>query len=370
MTSTSQGSVFSCWATRHETVDIAAPGDNIFTTSTIEDEGGLLYDFTTGTSFSAPIVSGALGLLKSIYPNGDRDFLISKIKLGASYFNDMDGDCNGEELSGYVGAGQLNIKDAILQSIEPELDVLNVMVLNETGIFIPGDTTELMITIQNSSGSSPINSVTNYLSTEHPGVSLIQSQFQFDGSLPSGNNYSAPFLITSSNNVSHGDIEFLLEISAELDGNIPSNLQLDVDPYFFEKEINIPFGGPQQYGYPIDSVNILFSPLLVDQDNNSLPEIYFSSDSLIYGSMIGGLSVGNFPFYVNDKVLTELSSADLNSDDNNELVFGTKNGLVYGLDHNGNQLFVYEQSDSIIGFCSLSDVNNDSFFMIFIFSPL
>ncbi|MAJ33900.1 MAG: hypothetical protein CMF95_05115, partial [Candidatus Marinimicrobia bacterium] len=307
---------------------------------------------------------GALGLLKSIYPNGDRDFLISKIKLGASYFNDMDGDCNGEELSGYVGAGQLNIKDAILQSIDPELEIINIIVLNETGIFIPGDTTELMITIQNSSGSSPVNNVTNFLSTEHPGVSLIQSQFQFDGSLPSGSTYNAPFLITSTNNVSHGDIEFLLEISAELDGSIPSNLQLDVDPYFFEKEINIPFGGPQQYGYPIDSVDILFSPLLVDQDNNSLPEIYFSSDSLIYGSMIGGLLVGNFPFFVNDKVITELSSADLDNDDDNELVFGTKNGLVYGLDHNGNQLFVYEQSDSIIGFCSLSDVNNDSFFEI------
>ena len=155
-----------------------------------------------------------------------------------------------------------------------------------------------------------------------------------------------------------------MEISAELDGNIPSNLQLDVDPYFFEKEINVPFGGPQQYGYPIDSVDILFSPLLVDQDNNSLPEIYFSSDSMIYGTMIGGLLVGNFPFYVNDKVVTELSSTDLDNDGNGELIFGTRNGYVYGLGHNGNQLFVYEQSDSIVGFCSLSDVNNDSFFEI------
>ena len=76
--------------------------------------------------------------------------------------------------------------------------------------------------------------------------------------------------------------------------------------------------------------------------------------------MIGGLSVGNFPFYVNDKVITELSSADLDIDNNNELVFGTKNGLVYGLDHLGNQLFIYEQSDSIVGFCSLLDVNNSS----------
>jgi hypothetical protein len=364
VTSTSQGNVFSCWATRHETVDVAAPGDNIFTTNTIEDEGGLLYDFTTGTSFSAPIVSGALGLLKSIYPHGDRDFLISKIKLGASYFNDMDGDCNGEELNGYIGAGQLNIKDAILQSIEPELEVLNIMVLNETGIYIPGDTTELIINIQNKPGSSPVKNVTHYLSTEDPGVSLIQNQFQLGNPLPSGANYNALFLITSNDNVSHGDIEFLLEISAELDGNIPSNLQLDVDPYFFEKEINIPFGEPQQYGYPIDGVNILFSPLLIDQDNNSLPEIYFSSDSLIYGVMIGGLSVGNFPFYVNDQVITELSSGDLDNDNDNELIFGTKNGLVYGLDHLGNQLFIYEQSDSIIGFCSLSDVNNDSFFEI------
>ena len=91
----------------------------------------------------------------------------------------MDGDCNGEELNGYVGSGQLNIKEAILQSIDPELEVLNIIILNETGIFIPGDTTELMINIQSRPGSSPIKNVTNYLSTEHPGISLLQNQHFF-----------------------------------------------------------------------------------------------------------------------------------------------------------------------------------------------
>ena len=44
VTSTSQGSTFSCWANRHETVDIAAPGDDILCTNTFVNDDDELYE--------------------------------------------------------------------------------------------------------------------------------------------------------------------------------------------------------------------------------------------------------------------------------------------------------------------------------------
>ena len=361
VTSTSEGSIFSCWATRHETVDIAAPGDNIFTTTTSPNEGGFFYNYATGTSFSAPIVSGALGLLKSVYPEGDRSFLISKVKNGADYFNDMDGDCNGENLSGFIGAGELNIRQAILEEISPEIIISNINVLTETGYVSPGDTTEIVLDLTNTIGSSPIQDITVYLSTESPQISIIDGQYTSSQVLPSGNSIDALFIITSTNNMSYGNIPFNVTISANPSGNFPSNLGTNIEPYGLETEIRIPFGSSQQYGYPIENVTVKKPPLLYDLDNNSLPEIYFSSDSILYGTMIAGLENSGFPFHANSKITTTCSAADINNNGNNDLVFGTESGTLYMLNHNGNILFSYTQEDTIVGFPSLSDIDNDGF---------
>ena len=63
------------------------------------NDDGELYEIVDGTSFSAPIVSGALALIKSIFPEADNDMLITKIIGSTSYFPEMDGDCDGEELN-------------------------------------------------------------------------------------------------------------------------------------------------------------------------------------------------------------------------------------------------------------------------------
>ncbi|MCB9841015.1 MAG: S8 family serine peptidase [Phycisphaeraceae bacterium] len=51
-----------------ETVDLAAPGEQVFTTA----EGGG-YQYISGTSFSSPMVAGAIALIKTIRPDVSRD---------------------------------------------------------------------------------------------------------------------------------------------------------------------------------------------------------------------------------------------------------------------------------------------------------
>ena len=355
VTSTSQGSTFSCWANRHETVDIAAPGDDILCTTTIVNDDGELYEIVDGTSFSAPIVSGALALIKSIFPDADNDMLITKIIGGTSYFPDMDGDCDGEELNGFLGSGQLNIYQAILLNIAPELYASNVTISTEGGLFYPGDTTDVIITLSNAPGHASVENVIVSLSIDDPMITIISSEYVFADILASGTEFDAQFLITSSESMSFGDIPFNLNISAELSGNFPSSLSYET--YELETEVLIPFGFNQD-GYPVENLNIQGSPLCVDLYGNSFPQIYFGSDSMMYGTWMSGFDAIGFPFDVENEISSSAAAGDLDGDGDKELVFGTMDGTLYALNKNGTEYLNYVQPDPIIDFPALNDLDN------------
>ena len=355
VTSTSQSSAFSCWANRHETVDIAAPGDDILCTNTTVNDNGELYEIVDGTSFSGPTVSGALALIKSIFPDADNDMLISKIIVSASYFPDMNGDCEGEDLNGLLGSGQLNIYQAILLNITPELFASNVTIPTEGGLFYPGDTTEVMITLSNAPGGAPVENVIVSLSIADPMITIINSEFVFDEVVASGSEFDAQFLFTSSESMSFGDIPFNLNLSAELSGNFPSSLSYET--YELETEVLIPFGF-NQVGYPIENLNIQGSPLFTDLYGNSFPQIYFGSDSMMYGTWISGFDAIGFPFEVESEISSSAAAGDLDGDEDKELVFGSLDGTLYALNKNGTEYLTYAQPDPIIGFPALNDLDN------------
>lgn len=360
VTSTSQNNSFSCWANFHETVDLAAPGDDIWCTTT-QNTYGEFYEPVDGTSFSSPTVAGALALLKSIYPNSDNEFLISKILSSANYFEDMNGDCSGEDLSGFLGAGQLNIYDAILDRGPAELFVDHVTVLTESGLLVPGDTAEVIIKLSNEIGYTPLENIIVTLSVEDTLITIINNEFIFNDIIPSGGEFEAQFMITSSEEMVFGDITFDLNLTADFSGNYPSALYFD--PYELDTEVFIPFGVDQE-GYPIENKNINDSPLFIDLYGNSLPQIYFGSDSSMNGTWISGLNVFGFPSELGAKITTTSAAGDLDGDGDRELVFGTNDGTLYALNKDASQFLSYSQSNIIVGYPVLNDVDNSGFLNI------
>ena len=85
-------------------IDISAPGSSII--STIPYNG---YDYKTGTSMSAPMVAGLLGLMKSYSPNATNEQLVNCMK---SSCNDID-PVNTSYI-GLLGAGRINAYQALL----------------------------------------------------------------------------------------------------------------------------------------------------------------------------------------------------------------------------------------------------------------
>ena len=77
-------------------IDVAAPGSSI--SSTIPYNG---YDTKSGTSMSAPMVAGLLGLMKSFSPNASNDQLISCMK------NSCNNIGANPSYAGLLGSGKL-----------------------------------------------------------------------------------------------------------------------------------------------------------------------------------------------------------------------------------------------------------------------
>jgi subtilisin family serine protease len=88
-------------------VDLAAPGDQIYTTYDSSDSGynTFTYNFTAGTSYAAPYVSGALALMLAKYPAENYQQIIQRLLNVTDPLPSLAGKC--------VTGGRLNLKKAL-----------------------------------------------------------------------------------------------------------------------------------------------------------------------------------------------------------------------------------------------------------------
>ena len=118
--STGKGDVLSGFSNYGiESVDVAAPGEEILSTA-ISDRGGVFastadqdtgYEFLQGTSMATPHVAGALALIKGTYPDDVYWQTIQRLTLNGDYV---------EDLREKVATGtRINVYKAILSLIPP-----------------------------------------------------------------------------------------------------------------------------------------------------------------------------------------------------------------------------------------------------------
>jgi subtilisin family serine protease len=95
-------------------VDLAAPGDEIYSTYYNADDDYYPTDFPaddlSGTSFAAAYVSGALALLVERFPTDTYQQIIARLLKGVDKVPDLDGKC--------VTGGRLNLRKVLSSPIE------------------------------------------------------------------------------------------------------------------------------------------------------------------------------------------------------------------------------------------------------------
>ena len=345
VTALGENSTFNCWANVHETVDIGAPGEFIICAMPRDDE---LYALGTGTSYATPLTAGAIALVKSVIPDADNEVILSKIIHTAEYYPDMDRTCVGQELDGLLGSGQLNVYRAILACYYPELSASEIDFQTDDGFVNPGDTVVVNVTVANSMGFEAAENVIATLSTNDSLLTVINDQIVFDDAIPGGEELTGQFIITSPSNALLGDIVCNIHFSATSGETF----------YETDIEFQVPLS-LGQFGYPIENINVQTAPIITDLDGNSLKEIYFSADSMMYGTWVAGFDVPGFPFDAGIEIGSSPAAGDLDGNGDKELVFGSTDGILYALTKTGTQHVAYGQSDPIMGAPALCDMDQD-----------
>ena len=357
------------WASYHPTVDLAAPGESIY--STIIGTG---YESWNGSSMAGPNAASCIGLLKAFYPELDNNQLTERILDSADRFiydrNPEYEDCNGNAGRDCLGTGMVDIYKAIGVEIAPNLDILNFSVIETDidgdGIFgdgddvvNPGEEYALNIIIENEEGWQDATGVSAILSTIYEGVSLnLNGNYLQD--LNAGESDVAEFYFSLSDDIALGDIDFNLLVSA----TGPDNYAFEANLTF---KINVSLN---QAGFPADvSGELISSAAIIDFDNDGQDEI-ISSDKggFIHIFEMDGTEWvdDNYPFYTEDQNWGSPAVGDLDGDSFEEVVVSSKNGHIYvfgSVESNapGSLLLDFDSGSFVTATPSLGDIDGDGY---------
>ncbi len=116
------------------TVDITAPGENVWSTY----DGGT-YGSSSGTSFASPIVSGCAALLRSRFPNLTGLQIGELIKVSADVIDTIPSNLPYKDL---LGSGRVNMYKALFDTVHPSIKFMNQMITDAdgNGYFTKNDT--------------------------------------------------------------------------------------------------------------------------------------------------------------------------------------------------------------------------------------
>lgn len=196
------------------TVKVFAPGTTIFSTWQRQPNSNQLYNAISGSSMSAPVVSGLAGLVFAKFPNYTPLQVEEQIRVTADNID----SANADSLKLLLGNGRINAYHAVSKTNAIALRAENVTYLdqgNKNGVLEPGEDVSVQINFENFLSS--IANATVTLQTSDNFVSVTNATFN-TGSLStlatvqSGLNQLS-FRIQPDAPYNH-DVYFLLTYSA------------------------------------------------------------------------------------------------------------------------------------------------------------
>jgi len=216
----------------HETVDICAPGDAIYSTYP-----NSAYAEISGTSMSSPMVAGVAGLVKALHPEWTHDRVAMQLLETADNIDDDNSD-----LLGWLGSGRVNAYRAVTEAL---IHFVNYTVedaenSNHNGVIDWGETAQIVVSLQGL--AEDINNVTLKLMTTDPFVNINNSVVNL-GTLLNGqivNNAGEPFLVSTNPDAPLGhQVNFKLVIESNNSEYINEKfVKFFIQPLFLDHDVN------------------------------------------------------------------------------------------------------------------------------------
>ncbi len=189
-------------------VDLCAPGKNIFSTWT---NGS--YTNYSGTSMSAPIVSGCAAIVKSVFPNYNAIQIGEKLRATADLIDTIG---TNTIFTDKLGSGRVNLFKSLTQST-PSVRIVELSTEDgNDNIYVANE--NIMITADFINYLDDASNLTINISSESPYIDITQP-FANIGNLPAmaiKNNNSNPFIISVLQSMPAGthNVEIKVQYSA------------------------------------------------------------------------------------------------------------------------------------------------------------
>ncbi len=361
VTATGRGDSFNCWATGGTTVDLGAPGESVLTTYT--NDG---YASVSGTSFSSPIVAGAVGLLWSANPGQSKEWIIDRIISTSDTYADMDRNCtvynyddaapHSESMTGMLGSGRLNVFKALAGNVYPSLGVQEANITGDDdgdGVFNPGETINLKPVIFNEEGWATATGVIAILSSADERIAIPDALIEYTSDIPAGESKIElfdSFQLTATAAAGVGAVELTVMLYASVNGEY----------YIMEDDITVELS-LYQANFPFEiSASVESSPLAYDEDGDGLFNICFGSANFNFYSVgSAGEIADGFPYVTGNQIGGSPAIADLTGDGDLELVFGSRDKILYVLNTDGTVELADTLTGEVFGTVALSDLDGD-----------
>ncbi|OFX72051.1 MAG: hypothetical protein A2X12_02285 [Bacteroidetes bacterium GWE2_29_8] len=275
-------------------IDICAPGENIVSTY----DNAVYTSSFCGTSFAAPIISGAAALVKSRYPELTGLQIGEQLKVTS---DNIDTIPSNAVFKGFIGAGRVNLYRAVTDYSKPSvvMTMNNIYNQNNSNIIHNEDTVYITGYFVNYLKTS--NNIKAVISTKSLYAEVLKDtvDFGYMATLGSKNNLFSPFSIKVIKNPP-ANYEIIVKITfTDLENNYTGfqYIPIIVSPNFLNvstDNITMTATGNGKIGY-----------------NNNASEgngfSYKGSPSILtYGSFV----IGNSEFQVSDNILDSNSTFD------------------------------------------------------------
>lgn len=177
------------FSTYNYTVDISAPGNNIY--STVSNNA---YTTMSGTSMSSPVAAGAAGVIRSYFPNYTALQVGEQLRVTC---DDIYGLATNANFKGRLGKGRINMGNSLTQTLPSvRMSPINFTDGNDDA-FVAGDTIKISGDFLNYLAPTTNCTVTLSAQTNPTYVSIINANYTIGAlnTLASTNNNNAPFKV-------------------------------------------------------------------------------------------------------------------------------------------------------------------------------
>ena len=338
---------YSNWG---KVVDISAPGGEGSSyynaiLSTIHVSAGS-YISWQGTSMATPVVAGALALLKAWFPNDTRGQLLSRLLNNADPI-----DTQNPGYKGLLGAGRVNVYNAIAKGIFPKISLRQYAWFNSDSTSpMPGDSVRLYVSIENETGWKDASGVVLHLHSNSPYIQILDSLIMID-SLKNGQTADSltplPYVFIKKD-APFREIDLQLVVTANDTSVYPyqTSFDLKIQPMAY------------QAGFPVDGYGFssALSFVRLSSGENVIVGVTNNGQLLVF-NQDGSIRSG-FPVDVGS-IKSAPAVGDVNHDGKKDIVIVNRDGTVWVIDFTGSVLFKEAFKESVYGDVALVNMDDD-----------